>query len=179
MYDDLKKPMSVYIVDDDKLSTVVLEDYLKKMFGNKMNVMSFETGESCLAAIASHIPNLVILDYHLDSKTKEAANGIAILKKIKDHNEGVDVIMLSGQAKIDVAIETMRLGARDYVVKGETANLHIAQILKSMIEVANQRNQLELYKLAFWIATSIIAIIILGVLSMYFFFPEHTRYMRI
>ena len=177
MYQDLKKPMTVYIVDDDPLSSTVLEDYLKKRFGKKMDTHLFETGEHGLAAIASKEPHLVILDYHLDSKKEGAANGIEILKKILEHHPNVEVIMLSGQAKIDVAIETMRLGAKDYVIKGETSSLHISQIIKGIIEMANQKEELRSYKWGFYMAMSVLGAIIAGVLILYFFFPKYTKHL--
>ena len=173
---ELKRKLSIHIVDDDPLSSMVLEDYLKKKLGYNLEVKQFETGESCLGKIAEAEPNIVVLDYHLDSKTKDAANGIAILKKIKEHHANVMVIMLSGQAKIDIAIETMRLGASDYVVKGETASLHILQILRNRIEVENQADQLRSYKIGFWMALALMAVVITAVVILYVFFPEHTKH---
>jgi DNA-binding NtrC family response regulator len=177
MYDNLKKTMKVHIVDDDQFSITLLEDFLLKKFGKKMQIKTFETGEACLAAIASEVPDVVILDYHLDSKTAGAANGLSILKNIKEHHEEVVVIMLSGQAKIDVAIETMRLGAKDYVVKGETASLHISQIIRNIIEVENQADELRGYKFGFWMAMGVIGLVVLGVLILYLFFPEYTKHL--
>ena len=82
MHESLKKTMKVYIVDDDALSNTVMGDFLQKKFGQKMSITPFETGESCLGAIASEVPDLVILDYFLDTKAQGAANGIVILKRI-------------------------------------------------------------------------------------------------
>lgn len=178
MSTELKKKLSIHIVDDDPLSSAVLGDYLKKRLGFNLEIKQFETGESCLGKIAEREPNVVILDYHLDSKTKDAANGIDILKKIKDHHPNVMVIMLSGQAKIDIAIETMRLGASDYVVKGETASLHIYQILINRIEVENQADELRGYKIGFWMAIGILAAVIALVLVLYFVFPETVKHFR-
>ena len=175
---ELKRKLTIHIVDDDSLSSMVLGDYLKKKLGHNLEIKDFETGESCLGKIAEKEPNVVILDYHLDSKTKDAANGIAILKKIKEHHPNVMVIMLSGQAKIDVAIETMRLGASDYVVKGETASLHVFQILKNRIEVENQADELRGYKLGFWMAIGILAAIFATVLTLYIFFPDTIKHFR-
>ena len=177
MNSELKKQMKVYLVDDDQFSITVLEDSLKKKFGVNMKIKSFETGESCLAGVASEIPDLVILDYHLDSQTKNAANGVDILKRIKESHEEVHVIMLSGQAKINIAVETMRLGARDYVVKGETAGFHISQIITSIVETSAQASELRGYKIGFWVAVGIISINIFGVLILYNFFPQLAKHL--
>jgi len=178
MYSDLKKPMKVYLVDDDQLSLTVLEDSILKKFGKNMIIKTFETGENCLGGIAANTPDLVVLDYHLDSQARGAANGIEILKKIKEHHPEVDVIMLSGQAKIDIAVETMRLGARDYVVKGETASFHISQIILSIIENSAQAQELKGYKIGFWIAIGIISAILISILILYNFFPSQARHLH-
>ena len=178
MYSELKKIMKVYLVDDDQLSLTILEDALKKKFGDYMKIQSFETGESCLAGIAAEVPHLIILDYHLDSQTQGAANGVDILKRIKGSHPEVQVIMLSGQAKIDIAVETMRLGARDYVVKGETSGFHLSQIITNIIETSAQANELRSYKIGFWIAVAIISANLIGVLILYNFFPEHVRHLH-
>ncbi|MEQ8323624.1 MAG: response regulator [Vicingaceae bacterium] len=177
MKSELKRKLELFIVDDDALSMSVLGDYLKKKIGSNLEVHEFDTGETCLAKIAERTPHIVVLDYHLDSKTQTAANGIDILKKIMAHHPEVTVIMLSGQAKIDIAIETMRLGARDYVVKGETASLHVSQIIKSIVEAENQADELRNYKVGFWIAIGIMILLTIGVIVLYTFFPEHTKHL--
>lgn len=173
----LNRKLVVHIVDDDALSATLLEDYLKKKIDHNLEVFKFETGEDCLIKIAQSIPDIVILDYHLDSKAKYAANGMEILKRIMSYHPEVYVIMLSGQAKIDIAVETMRIGAKDYVIKGETASLHVYQIIYGMIESENQEAQIKQYKIGFWLASSVVALITLGTLILYFFFPEHTKHM--
>ena len=177
MDEKLKRKLTVHIVDDDVFSMEVLGDFLKKKRGENLEVFNFETGEDCIAKILEKEPDLVILDYHLDSKDKSAANGIEILKRINKHHPNVKVIMLSGQAKIDVAIECMRFGAIDYVVKGETASLHVSQIILAIIKSENQTLELKAYKMGFWIATSIMAVLTTAAIILYAFFPEHTRHL--
>jgi len=66
-------------------------------------------------------PEIVVLDYHLSSHNPSAKNGIEVLKEIKRLNPLSKVIMFSGQDNIDIALESMRNGAYDYIIKGETA----------------------------------------------------------
>jgi DNA-binding NtrC family response regulator len=56
-------------------------------------------------------------------------NGIETLDKIKEFNQGIPVVMLSSQDKIDVAISCMHHKAFDYVVKSETSFLRLQKIL--------------------------------------------------
>ena len=106
------QPINLYIIDDNKLMVLDLKVYLKHKFGEHINITTFENGESCLALIDKET-HVVILDYFMTGK-----NGIDILKKIKTTNPKTEVIMLSTNEKMAVALEAFRAGAKDYVVKG-------------------------------------------------------------
>lgn len=110
---------SIYIVDDEPLQRDMLQDHLSSMSG--YDTHSFATGEECLAAIQVRKPAIVFLDYHLNSQVRDALDGIDILKEIKKVSPESEVVMISGQDKIEVAVNTMKYGAFDYIVKGEGA----------------------------------------------------------
>jgi DNA-binding NtrC family response regulator len=84
-------------------------------------IHSFGTGEECLAAIKVRIPTIVFLDYYLNSQVKDAMDGTEILQEIKKLAPAIEVVMISGQDKIEVAVNSMKHGAFDYIVKGEGA----------------------------------------------------------
>ncbi len=110
---------SIYIVDDEPLQRDMLKDHLGKMSG--YDVHAFATGEECVAALKVRPAAIVFLDFYLNSQVKEAMNGIDILKEIKEMSPKTEVVMISGQDKIEVAVNTMKYGAFDYIVKGEGA----------------------------------------------------------
>ncbi len=109
---------TIFIVDDDPMAADLLKDHLEKV--SKYNVEVFSTGEECLEKI-SILPGIVFLDYHLNSVKKDALDGLDILREIKEKSPETEVVMLSGQDKIDVAVNTMKYGAFDYIVKGESS----------------------------------------------------------
>ena len=89
---------TIFIVDDEPLLSEMLADYLKDQYSG-FNIQSFPTGEACLQSL--HLqPNIVVLDYYLNSKEKDAANGIDILKEIKEAKPETEVVMISSQDKI-------------------------------------------------------------------------------
>ena len=67
------------------------------------------------------MPGIVFLDYHLDSVNKDALDGLDVLREIKEKSPETEVVIVSGQDKIDVAVNTMKYGAFDYIVKGESS----------------------------------------------------------
>ncbi|WP_310377741.1 response regulator [Flavobacterium sp.] len=122
---------TIFIVDDEPLLSEMLADYLKDQYGG-FNIQSFPTGEACLKNL--HLqPNIVVLDYHLNSKEKDAANGIDILKEIKKRNKMLTVIMLSSQKSYGTATQTIMYGAVHYVIKGQDAFEEIYQLIKANV----------------------------------------------
>ena len=122
---------TVFIVDDEPLLSEMLADYLKEQ-DNGFNIQSFPTGEACLQSLHL-LPNIVILDYYLNSKEKDAANGIDILKEIKKRNKTLPVIMLSSQKSYATTTKTIMYGAVHYVIKGQDAFEEIYQLIKANI----------------------------------------------
>ena len=76
-------------------------------------------------------PSAIVLDYYLNSKDKDAANGVDILKKIKKLNKATPVIMLSSQESYGIASQTIMYGAVHYVIKGKEAFQEINELLRA------------------------------------------------
>ncbi|NNJ55671.1 MAG: response regulator, partial [Bacteroidia bacterium] len=67
----------------------------------------------CVNALNQN-PFLVLLDYQMDG-----LDGFDVLRKIKRYNPDTYVIMMSSQKDITDAVDTLKFGAFDYIVKGE------------------------------------------------------------
>lgn len=122
---------TIFIVDDEPLLSEMLTDYLMDQYAD-FNIQSFPTGEACLQRLDDQ-PDIVILDYYLNSKEKDAANGIDILKEIKRRNKALPVIMLSSQKSYGTASQTVMYGAMHYVIKGQDAFEEIFQLIKANV----------------------------------------------
>lgn len=109
----------MFIVDDDPVQVEMIKDYLGERYIFELKV--YEDGEKAMNDIQTLKPEIVILDYHLNSANPGAKNGVEVLKEIKRINPATKVIMFSAQDNIDIALESMRNGAYDYIIKGETA----------------------------------------------------------
>ena len=120
---------TIFIVDDEPLLTEMLSDYLKEQYAG-FTIKSFPTGEACLQSLHEN-PDVVVLDYYLNSKEKNAANGIDILKEIKKQNKALPVIMLSSQKSYGTASQTIMYGAVHYVIKGQDAFQEIYELIKA------------------------------------------------
>src|ERR1700733_7385411 len=111
--------LSIVIVDDDPTMCVMVRDTIEKKLPGA-NVLTFNTGEDMLAAVQTE-PDIVVLDYQLDTVKADAMNGIQILGKLRARYPDVPVIFLTAQDRIEVASNTIKYGAYDYIVKNETA----------------------------------------------------------
>jgi two-component system, OmpR family, response regulator len=128
-----KKGVSVFLVDDDLMYLVAMEHYLLQYIPT-LKIKTFQTGESSLQQMKINPPDIVILDYFLDSEVSSAKNGIDILRKIKTMNTATKVVMLSRQNDIKVALYSIRYGASDYISKGTKAFSEIKNILMDMTD---------------------------------------------
>ncbi len=113
-----KMVKKIFVVDDDEMMSVALEDYLTRKTHH--TVQLFSTGEACLEHLYEE-PDIIILDYNLNSVYKDAANGMQILEAIKKEDRAIRVIMLSSQEAYGTALQTITKGAEEYLIKGEDA----------------------------------------------------------
>lgn len=150
---------TVFLVDDDKMYLKAAQTQLSQ--NKKVNIKTFSSGEECLENLNLN-PNIVFLDYSLDSEKADAKNGIQILRKIKSINENVNVVMLSGQSKLEIAVEAMKHGAYDYVMKNEDAHLRIQNIITNLVKNIHLEHKLKKQKKLNTILIILFVIIILG-----------------
>ena len=120
---------SIFIVDDDELFTTMLSNYLSK--NPLYQIQSFSTGEDALARLNDH-PDIIILDYSLNSVFKDAANGLQVLEAIRKLDKHVHVIMLSSQERYGIAVQTIAKGAEQYVVKSTEAFKEVSDIIRQL-----------------------------------------------
>ncbi len=133
----------IFIVDDDPVLAEMLKDHLSKMTSYQIKI--FETGEDCLNHIQEK-PGIVFLDFYLNSVNKDAMDGLDVLQEIKKIDPDIDVVMLSGQDKIEVAVKTMQYGAFDYIVKGESSFYRAEKAVFNIYRFKKLQGNAETYK---------------------------------
>ena len=99
----------ILIVDDEEDFAGALAERLAI---REYDVTTSFTGQDALAKIKEHNYDIIILDVKMPG-----TNGIDVLKEIKNIKPLTEVIMLTGNATVETAIEGMKLGAYDYLMK--------------------------------------------------------------
>lgn len=154
---ELKK--LIFIVDDDPVLAEMLRDHLIKV--TSYEVKSFSTGEECLKHM-DQAPGIVFLDFYLDAVKKDAMDGLDVLQEIKKASPETDVVMLSGQDKIEVAVNTMKYGAFDYIVKGESAFYRAEKAVFNIYRFKRLQGNASRYRnLSIWLAVGVAGLVIL------------------
>ena len=97
------------LVDDE---AEFLETLTKRMKKRGVSVSGVNSGEEALAALNKNPADVVVLDVRMPGM-----DGIETLRKIKNRYPLIEVIMLTGHARVEVAVEGMELGAFDYLMK--------------------------------------------------------------
>ena len=134
--------VKLFLVDDDAMYLKLLE--IEFIQSANFEVESFATGEVCINNL-SHEPDIIILDYNLNSVDSTAMNGLQTLDKIKERDPGIPVVMLSSQDKIEVAINCMHHKAFDYIVKSETAFMRLQKVIDIILNTQKLEKALEWY----------------------------------
>lgn len=99
----------ILIIDDEKDLCLVLSRFLSK---HGYEVLEAHKGKKALEIINESVPDLILCDFML-----EDMDGTTVLKAIKEINPSTPVIIITGFSNIKTAVEVMRLGAVDYVIK--------------------------------------------------------------
>jgi len=105
------KTFKIFVVEDDEWYNRLLVYNLS--LNPDYEIQSFSDGKSCLENLHQK-PNVITLDYRLpDTK------GLDVLKKVKEIDEDIQVILISEQEDIEVVVELLKQGAYDYIVKSK------------------------------------------------------------
>ncbi|WP_153797521.1 response regulator [Foetidibacter luteolus] len=117
---------SIFIVDDEPLHLSTSMYHLKRL-GYK-NIACFSSGEECISNLDLR-PDIIFLDYLMNEM-----NGLDTLKAIKAYHRNCFVVFVSGQDNVEDALEALKNGAVDYIVKGKDQLKLIEAALSSIRE---------------------------------------------
>ncbi|MCI0495103.1 response regulator [candidate division KSB1 bacterium] len=115
----------ILAVDDEE---IVLDSFRKILVLAGYSIETVETGPEALSLIQKNDYDLVFTDLKMP-----IMDGIEVTKAVKHLRPDIDVIVITGYATIESAVETMKYGAMDYVQKPFTEDELVAFVNKSLI----------------------------------------------
>jgi len=162
--------INIFIVEDNKVFTMALQSDIENTFKDKyIKTHAFETGEICMQKFNEVKPEIVILDYNLNSKYPDAADGIKVLDWIKKEHCKTNVIMLTSEDNIDTALKAFKHGASDYIVKTETKFKKINYSLFNLFKMMEAKSEAKRYKYLAVGLSMCITMLIGGILAVQIF----------
>ena len=118
----------IFIVDDDPFSRMMYQQHICNL--GYHFVAAFENGMACLERMAKEQPEIIFLDHNMDT-----LNGVQVLQEIKLLNPNIFVVFISGQDDVQTAVNSLKYGAFDYIVKGDNDTVRIEQVLDKIAAV--------------------------------------------
>ncbi len=134
--------MHILCIDDDKTFLTIYKKVLNNIKQPDDEIYLSSNCNDAIAIVNEKPINLVITDLVMPTK-----NGIDVIKKVKELNSIIEVIIVTGQGSIDSAVEAMRLGARDYITKPLNNSMLIEKI-NNIREFIYRANETEDYRFA-------------------------------
>lgn len=116
----------ILCVDDEE---VILGSFRKILVLDGYSVDTVETGQEAIGLIQKHHYDFLFTDLKMP-----LMDGVEVCKSVKHLRPDIDVIIITGYASVETAVETMKYGALDYVQKPFTEDELIAFVKKSLIK---------------------------------------------
>jgi two-component system response regulator AtoC len=127
--------LRIFVLEDDVWYGSMLEHYLS--LNPDYEVKRFESSTAFFNQLHER-PNVVTLDYSMPDM-----DGSAVLKKIREVNPDIQVIIISGQEDVGTAINLLKNGAFDYIVKDDEVKDRLWNSLLHLKEIVGLRQEVE------------------------------------
>lgn len=125
----------IFIVEDDPWYGEILEYHLS--LNEDYEITRFITGKECLANLHKK-PDLISIDFSLPDYT-----GDKLYTKIKEVDENIPVIVISGQEEISVAVNLLKLGVSDYLIKDENTKDMLWNAVIKLRKIGTLKKEVE------------------------------------
>lgn len=125
----------IFIVEDDPIYGEMLKYHLS--LNPDYEVFKFETGSACLRNLHQS-PAIVSLDFSLPDMS-----GFEVISRIKEYNDEIPIIIVSGQEDISTAVELLKKGAYDYIVKNENTKDRLWNSILNIREKYELKEKIE------------------------------------
>jgi len=119
-----EKPFKIFVVEDSEWYNRLLVHTLS--LNPDFEIKSFFNGKDFLNSLFE-LPDIVTLDYRLPDYT-----GLEVLKRIREENSDVQVILISEQEDIDTVVSLLKMGAYDYISKSDDIKDRLTNTVKNI-----------------------------------------------
>ncbi len=126
--------LEIFVVEDDEWYAEFIGYTLS--LDQDVRVTKFLNGDDCIKNLKSN-PDVITIDYRLPDMSGET-----LLKTIKDFNPDIEIVVISEQEKIEIAVELLKLGAYDYIVKSKDIRERLLNVVRNLKKQFDLKKQL-------------------------------------
>lgn len=136
----MKLPV-IFIVEDSKVILELLTYTLQKQV--KAHFVTYESAEDAIRGLDVYRPDVILLDYNLDSTTKSNMHGLSFLKKLEEYGIQCPSIVMSNQRIRTTTVELLKHGAVSYVSKEKDDFIDaLLDELKLILQILRERREI-------------------------------------
>jgi len=132
------EPFRIFIVEDDPWYSELLAYHFSD--AEEYEVSRFADGRSCLKSLHQQ-PDLITVDYRLPDM-----NGLELFDQLRRWNPQVPIVIISGQEDVKTALELLRKGVYEYLLKDDNTRDTLLKAVLRAKETKNLRNEIEQLK---------------------------------
>jgi len=134
-----QKLITVLLVDDDIAFVKVAQHHLQKFQGREFKLIWKERVEGALAEVqANRTIDIILTDYNLPG-----GNGLEFCLQLNAMNSEIPIVFVTASRNFKLAIDAMKLGVEDFVVKEDLSELLLPKTIINVIEKARTRKQIR------------------------------------
>jgi PAS domain S-box-containing protein len=127
--EDKLESLNVLVVEDNPDDKIFLEYHLKRVRQRELTVAWRETLSAGLTVIAGGWPDIVFLDLSLPD-----SRGIETVRTVRAQAPSLSIVVLTGMDDDEVALDAIKIGAQDYLVKGQLSHSVLSRSINYAIE---------------------------------------------
>lgn len=134
--------IKVFVIEDNELYSKLIERQLKERTDYQVEV--FVTVESMLSELKSgNEPHLIITDYYLGHQIKTASE---LIEEVELINASIPIVVMTSQSDLKLAINILKQGAFDFIVKDNSAFEKIVSTVSKVAELVKLKEEISLHR---------------------------------
>ncbi len=132
---------NIFVIDDNKMFCLMLKEALSKISEIAcFNIHVFENAEDCQSSLHLN-PELVIVDFHLDSKNETAINGLEAVNLIRNVSPLSNFIMITNNQETELFVKSKQYDIYDYIIKGPLVAFKLNLSIQQWLNFFNSKNK--------------------------------------
>lgn len=151
----------IFIVDNNLIYQKLIVQYIN--IANFTEILTFTNAVECLACIDLH-PDIIITDLHYG---EDRVNGIDLLMKTKILSPKTKVIFLSSYNDMEAAVNSVRLGAVDFIVKSKVALDKLIRRINQLVYYYREIEKVNSVSIKLAATIAVILVVFIGLILLY------------